>query len=71
MLTIINIGILDKFDKELQKLKREITSDEATEAVVALNNNRAPGKDDITAEFIKYCAKNDTQGNKRYSKQYI
>ena len=47
VLTIINIGILDKFDKELQKLKREITSDEATEAVVALNNNRAPGKDNM------------------------
>ena len=50
VLAIINIGILDKSDREPQKVKREITTEEVTGAVVALNNNRSPGKGDIPAK---------------------
>ena len=49
-----NVNNLKSFDKPAQSLKNKITTEEITKAVTKMSNNKAPGKDNINVELIKY-----------------
>ena len=52
-----NVNEIKKFLTPPKKLNRMITTDEVTKAVKQMANNKAPGKDNINVELIKYAPK--------------
>ena len=49
-----NINNIKKFITGAKRLKRKITAKEVKTAVWKMTNNKAPGKDNINVELIKY-----------------
>ena len=48
---------LSRFVEEPRKLNKEITAKEVEDAVRKMSNNKAPGKDNIPVELLKYAPK--------------
>ena len=49
-----HVNSIDKFATEPKKLNKEITKEEVRAAISKMANNKAPGKDNINVELIKY-----------------
>ena len=49
-----NINEISKFNTPPKKLRKEITMDEVKKAISTMANNKAPGKDGLPVELIKY-----------------
>ena len=49
-----NVNSIDKFVTEPRKLIKEISKEEVRAAISKMANNKAPGKDNINVELIKY-----------------
>ena len=49
-----NINEISKFNTPPKKLRKEITTDEVKKAISTMANNKAPGKDGLPVELIKY-----------------
>ena len=47
-------AFIEAFFSEPRKLKKPITKEEVRKSINKLNNNRAPGKDGIQGELLKY-----------------
>ena len=52
-----NIKHIKKFITGAKRLKRKITAKEVKTAVWKMTNNKAPGKDKLNVELIKYAPK--------------
>ena len=52
-----NVNLLEKFTTPPKKLDKRITTEEVISAVKMMANNKAPGKDNINIELIKYAPK--------------
>ena len=49
-----NINHIKKFITKAKRLNRKITAKEVKTAVWKMNSNKAPGKDNISVELVKY-----------------
>ena len=49
-----NQGHVSKFKTDAKKLRKPITTEEVTQAVSKMSNNKAPGKDEIHVEMVNY-----------------
>ena len=52
-----NRNTVQKFNTPPHSLRRMITTEEVSKAVTKMSNNKAPGKDNINVELIKYAPK--------------
>ena len=52
-----NVNLLEKFSTPPKKLDKRIATEEVISAVKMMANNKAPGKDNINIELIKYAPK--------------
>ena len=62
-----NLPKTTKFLEGPKKLRKEITTEEVQKAIQSMSNNKAPGKDGIPVELLKYACENYTKKLQKYS----